>query len=93
MKYLAQLFLLQSFSAGGRRDDPDLQLKLLPPTGARIAGRISGGVDKSWEGWQKRTGELPRDFASMPSQPFLPDPPAGVKTLAGIRSQFQNGLP
>jgi len=31
-------------------------------------------VDSSWSSWQKRTGELPPDFKSLPSLPFLPDP-------------------
>src|SRR5690606_1454500 len=30
--------------------------------------------DKTWLEWQQRTGELPPDFATMPSIPFLPDP-------------------
>lgn len=30
--------------------------------------------DKTWFEWQQRTGELPPDFATMPSIPFLPDP-------------------
>ncbi len=31
-------------------------------------------LDKTWSDWQKRTGELPPDFALMPSMPLLPDP-------------------
>lgn len=30
--------------------------------------------DSTWTDWQKRSGELPPDFKSMPSLPFLPDP-------------------
>lgn len=30
--------------------------------------------DSTWLDWQKRTGELPPDFAQMPSVPFLPEP-------------------
>jgi len=30
--------------------------------------------DSTWEDWLKRSGELPPDFASMPSVPMLPDP-------------------
>jgi cephalosporin-C deacetylase-like acetyl esterase len=30
--------------------------------------------DKTWFDWQQRTGELPPDFLTMPSIPFLPDP-------------------
>lgn len=31
-------------------------------------------MDKTWFDWQQRTGELPPDFATMPSIPFLPNP-------------------
>lgn len=31
-------------------------------------------ADSAWSAWQKRTGELPPDFESLPSLPFLPDP-------------------
>ena len=31
-------------------------------------------VDSTWTAWRERTGELPPDFASLPSLPFLPDP-------------------
>lgn len=30
--------------------------------------------DSTWDAWQKRTGELPPDFDSLPDIPFLPDP-------------------
>lgn len=30
--------------------------------------------DSTWKDWQKRTGELPPDFAQMPSSIFLPEP-------------------
>ncbi|WP_073095003.1 alpha/beta fold hydrolase [Cyclobacterium lianum] len=30
--------------------------------------------DSTWEAWQQRTGELPPDFDTLPSLPFLPDP-------------------
>ena len=84
--------------ADRKRDDLDLLLKLLPHSSTRITGRINA-VDKSWEDWQKRTGELPPDFDSIPSQPFLPDPLEGVKTRADwqkkrawIRSQFEKWI-
>jgi len=31
-------------------------------------------LDAMWRDWLKRTGELPPDFDTMPSIPFLPDP-------------------
>lgn len=57
-------------------------LEVLTPSRTPHAGRINA-QDKTWEEWQKRTGELPPDFATMPSQPFLPDPLAAVPE-AGI---------
>jgi hypothetical protein len=48
--------------------------QILPRTTANeLTGRMNGG-DKNWEGWLARTGELPPDFESMPSNNFLPDP-------------------
>lgn len=52
-------------------------LRILSPSRPPHAGRINAH-DQTWEDWQKRTGELPPDFATMPSVPFLPDPLAGV---------------
>jgi dienelactone hydrolase len=57
-------------------------LTILRPSRTPQTGLINR-TDKTWEEWQKRTGELPPDFASMPSQPLLPDPLAGVPE-AGI---------
>jgi dienelactone hydrolase len=69
----------------GAHEGPDLVLerrkgyletlqKILPRTTTNeLTGRMSGG-DKNWEAWVARTGELPPDFASMPSNNFLPDP-------------------
>lgn len=31
-------------------------------------------LDSTWIDWQKRTGELPPDFSTMKSTPFLPEP-------------------
>jgi len=41
------------------------------PEGRR--GRVSATAE-SWEEWLEQTGELPPDFLSTPSLPFLPDP-------------------
>jgi len=38
--------------------------------------------DKTWEEWQRRTGELPPDFDAMPSEPWLPDALKGVASPA-----------
>jgi cephalosporin-C deacetylase-like acetyl esterase len=47
-------------------------LELLPPE--RISsGRVSF-LDETIYDWLSRTGELPPDFSTMPSIPFLPDP-------------------
>ena len=48
--------------------------QILPRTTTNeLTGRMNGG-DKDWEAWVTRTGELPPDFESMPSNNFLPDP-------------------
>ncbi|MEQ1824862.1 MAG: alpha/beta fold hydrolase [Pirellula sp.] len=49
-------------------------------------GRISA-MDKTWEDWVARTGELPPDFDSMPSFADLPDP----LILGGKPGQGQDG--
>ncbi len=70
-------------------------IDILPPSNRNDTARINA-VDRSWEEWVKRTGELPPDFARMKSIPELPDPLAGVKTKAQwderrrwIRAQFE----
>ncbi len=48
--------------------------QILPRTTTyEMTGRMTGG-DKNWEAWLARTGELPPDFESMPSNNFLPNP-------------------
>jgi len=47
---------------------------LLSPTKTSAGQRMNVHGDKSWEDWQKRTGELPPDFETMPSSALLPDP-------------------
>lgn len=47
-------------------------LKLLPPERPE-RGRVSP-LDATWKDWLRRTGELPPDFDTLPSLPFLPDP-------------------
>lgn len=56
-----------------RRHDLDVLLKVLLPSRTKFNGRINA-TDQSWEDWVRRTGELPPDFAAMPSMPELPDP-------------------
>ncbi len=85
--------------AGQDRRQEDLaSMRVLSPTLKPKTGRINA-VDETWEGWQKRTGELPPDFASMPSHAFLPDPLAGVRTpeewtvrRQEIRAQLEHWL-
>ncbi len=50
---------------------------LIKPSKVPADGRLNP-VDKTWEDWVKRTGELPPDFDKMPSIPGLPDALAGV---------------
>lgn len=65
-------------AAEARRDQTLKELlEILTPSRTPHAGRINA-IDRTWEEWQRRTGELPPDFANMPSQPFLPDPLAAV---------------
>jgi hypothetical protein len=59
--------------------DLALLLHVLEPSRPPQTGRINA-TDRTWEEWQRRTGELPPRFSQMPAQPFLPDPLAGVKT-------------
>src|SRR5262245_17432675 len=77
----AVLFLIISLAATlfgqdateRRRRDLEHFLKTFLPSRTPPTGRINA-VDKTWEDWVRRTGELPPDFASMPSIPELPDP-------------------
>ncbi len=72
---------LVSAQAGGETVSADSRrraylasfLKMFPPTSKPQSGRLSA-QDHTWEDWIKRTGELPPDFAAMPSLPGLPDP-------------------
>ena len=71
---------------------------LLPPTNLKATARINA-IDRTWNDWVDRTGELPPDFESMPSQPFLPDPLKGVRTAAdwgkrreAIRRQIEHWI-
>ena len=89
------LLILLAVSTIAAQKDLDLLLRLLPPSNTRITGRINV-QDKSWEEWQKRTGEMPPDFSKMRSQPLLPDPLEGVHSIADwpkrralIRSQLE----
>ncbi len=61
-----------------------------------MTGRINA-QDRTWEDWLQRTGELPPDFDSLPSQPLLPDPlkdaatpAAWAKRKAWIRHQYEH---
>lgn len=70
------------------RQDLDALLRLLPPSRTKITGRINLH-DKSWEDWQRRTGELPPDFTKLPKRPFLPDPFVDVESGAKITTAAQ----
>ena len=53
--------------------------KILPhSTVSELNGARISALDKDWESWVERTGELPPDFASMPSVPELPVPRAST---------------
>jgi len=56
--------------------------EILPrTTTSELTGRMNGG-DKNWEAWLARTGELPPDFESVPSNNYLPDPLMRVEGTA-----------
>jgi dienelactone hydrolase len=81
LRYLlvfAMTFHLPSDLPAEDRTDPrqaDLELLLdrLLPSRSPLTGRMNA-VDKTWEEWVERTGELPPDFEAMPSRAHLPDP-------------------
>jgi hypothetical protein len=63
--------LLAQQAAERRRHDLEVLQKVLQPSSTKFTGRINA-TDRSWEDWVRRTGELPPDFASMPSIPPCP---------------------
>ncbi len=64
-----------------QRGDLALLLRVLEPSRRPQTGRINA-LDRTWEDWQRRTGELPPKFSALPSQPFLPDLVGDLKTPA-----------
>lgn len=56
-----------------RRQSLDELLRVLQPSRPPATGRINA-VDRTWEDWVRRTGELRPDLKAMPSIPELPDP-------------------
>lgn len=64
-----------------QRRDLALLLHILEPSRRPQTGRMNA-FDLTWEDWQRRTGELPPKFSTLPSQPFLPDLVAGLKSPA-----------
>jgi dienelactone hydrolase len=75
-RLLPLLFLLPAtltMAAESSRDNLQLLRNLLLPSQAPSNGRISA-LDRTWEDWVQRTGELPPDFDLLPSQALLPDP-------------------
>src|SRR5262245_5695377 len=69
---LAAILLGQDITEQRRRDLEHF-LKTFLPSKTPPTGRINA-IDKTWEEWVRRTGELPPDFDAMPSIPELPDP-------------------
>jgi len=69
----------------------DKIVELLPPDRTRM-GRVSF-LDETFRDWLDRTGELPPDFDTLPSIPFLPDPlildEGGKNIPVTSRSQWQ----
>lgn len=67
-----------------RNAPSDPLLNRLIPSLPAHNGRMNA-FDRTWEDWQRRTGELPPDFSKMPSQPFLPDPLVRLDGLHSVR--------
>lgn len=84
----------QSDALERRQRTLDHFLGTILPSRTPATGRINAH-DKTWEQWQKRTGELPPDFDAMPSIAELPDPllmrergqPRQVRTAAEWAAQ------
>lgn len=76
---LTALLMLAALSGWAQPTDSqrtrnrDLLLRNLLPSRPPTDGRINL-LDRSWEDWVKRTGELPPDFDALPSIADLPDP-------------------
>jgi dienelactone hydrolase len=94
----AQSAQVRAVETQEQRDALELLLRVLKPSRPPETGRINA-VDRTWEDWQKRTGELPPKFSALPSQPFLPDVLAGVQDDADwlrrkteIRAQIEQWL-
>jgi hypothetical protein len=75
-----------------RREALELLNRIFGQTAQNVRGRINA-IDKTWEQWVERTGELPPDFAAMPANAFLPDPlvidPHGRKTRVQSAEQWR----
>lgn len=61
-------------SAGGQFGPPVFFGYIASFLGFFGSGARINVTDKTWEAWQQRTGELPPDFAALPSEPEIPDP-------------------
>jgi len=83
--FVIALFLSASVSGQKdmtRKEYLEQLLKVLPPDVTVAAGDQLPGTpparvspeDFTWRDWINRSGELPPDFDSLPSLPFLPDP-------------------
>ena len=82
--FVFSVLFMASLRAQNPREDLELLSKLLRPSRPPHAGRINA-QDQTWEDWVKRTGELPPDFAAMPSNAFLPDPLVAREDGQGVR--------
>lgn len=80
------LFVLPAMLLAQPQRDLELLLKNLPASNTKITGRINL-MDKSWEEWQKRTGELPPDWSQFRPQPFPPEPLLDLDTGAPITNR------
>ncbi len=73
---LQLIFSIQSNAAQDNLSRRKMYLKQIlsvMPAEKPSRGPVSP-LDATWQDWLSRTGELPPDFNSMPSLPYLPDP-------------------
>lgn len=66
----------------------DELLRVLKPSRPPADGRINA-VDRVWEDWVRRTGELPPDFDRMPSIAGLPDPLSMLDGSGSVKTAAQ----
>lgn len=74
------IVLLHYYEAEAQQQDPKQRQALYLEQITQLQRNVRDNAppvtfqDGSWTAWQRRTGEMPPDFAALPSIPFLPNP-------------------